>query len=64
MKKILFFVSILSFLTSCDKTYVCNCASEQGGLPYKKVYLKAKSENGAERKCKKIEEGDDVCVLQ
>lgn len=64
MKKILFFVSILSFLTSCDKTYICNCAYESGGLPYKKVYLNAKSENGAERKCTKLEEGEESCVLQ
>lgn len=64
MKKILFFALTLSLLTACDKTYICNCSSEQGGLPYKKVYLNAKSENGAERKCTKIAEGTEVCVLQ
>ncbi|MBK6524469.1 MAG: hypothetical protein IPO32_07725 [Crocinitomicaceae bacterium] len=64
MKKILFLALTLSVITSCDKTYVCNCASEQGGLPYKKVYLNAKSENGAERKCTKLEEGEESCVLQ
>jgi hypothetical protein len=63
MKKILFVVLTLSLLSACDKTYVCDCAYEAGGLPYKKVYLKAKSENGAERKCSRIEEGAEVCVL-
>ncbi len=64
MKKILLLTVTLIALTSCDKTYICNCAYEQGGLPYKKVYLNAKSENGAERKCTKIAEGTEVCVLQ
>lgn len=64
MKKILFLALTLFLITSCDKTYVCNCASEQGGLPYKKVYMNAKSENGAERKCTKLEEGEESCVLQ
>jgi hypothetical protein len=64
MKKILFLLLSLSCLASCDKTYICNCASVQGGLPYKKVYMNAKSENGAERKCTKLEEGSEDCVLQ
>ncbi|MBL7899503.1 MAG: hypothetical protein JNJ99_13275 [Crocinitomicaceae bacterium] len=64
MKKILFLFSSAMILSSCNKEYVCNCASEPGGLPYKKVYLVAKSENGAERKCTKQEEGTESCVLQ
>ncbi len=64
MKKIIFLFASIIILSSCDKEYVCNCASEPGGLPYKKVYLLAKSENGAERKCSKLEEGTESCVLQ
>lgn len=64
MKKILLFSLSLLFLASCDKTYVCNCGYATGGLPYKKVYLKAKTENGAKRKCNKIEESGETCALQ
>lgn len=64
MKKILISLSSILVFCACDKEYVCNCAHEEGGLPYKKVYLVAKSEKGAERKCTKEEAGVDFCVLQ
>ena len=64
MKKIIFLVLSIALLTACDKTFVCNCAAESGGLPYKKVYLTAKTEGGAERRCNKEEENGEVCTLQ
>lgn len=64
MKKlVLFFISSF-FLVACDKTYVCNCGLEGGGLPYKKIYIQAKTENSAERQCSKKEEAGETCVLQ
>jgi len=64
MKKLFFLLFISLTISACDKEYVCNCAAEPGGLPYKKVYLLAKSDNGAERKCTKLEEGTESCVIQ
>jgi len=64
MKKMLFFITSILLLVACDKTYVCNCGYASGGLPYKKVYLKAKTDKGAERRCKKQELSGESCVLQ
>jgi hypothetical protein len=64
MKKLLFLFGLSLIISACDKEYVCNCAAEPGGLPYKKVYLLAKTDNGAERKCTKLEEGTESCTLQ
>ena len=64
MKKILLLTVSVLALTACDKSYVCNCGYASGGPAYKKVYLTAKSDGGAERQCKKQEEADEVCVLE
>jgi len=68
MKKILSrsFATALSilWLTACDKTYICNCGYESGGLPYKKIYMKAKTDNSAERRCKKEAEAGEACSLE
>lgn len=64
MKKILFLVIISATFLACDKTYVCNCGSASGGLPYKKYYMNAKTYNGAERKCDKKAEAGEACQLQ
>jgi len=54
----------IAWLTGCDKSYVCNCGDDQGGLPFKKVYLQAKTDNSAERRCTKLASSGEVCKLQ
>jgi len=64
MKNNLLFILSILCLSACDKSYICNCGNDQGGFPYKKVYLIAKSDNGAERKCTKIATSGETCTLQ
>lgn len=64
MKKVVLFVLSVVVLMGCDKTYVCNCGNDQGGLPYKKVYLNAKTDGGAKRRCTKIATTGESCKLQ
>jgi hypothetical protein len=63
MKRILLLFVTLAGLTACDKQYICNCVID-GNLPHKKIYLKAKTDGGAERQCRKNEEGEETCTLQ
>ena len=63
MKNLLLLLIILGALTACEKDYICDCAYEPNP-PHKKIYIKAKTDGGAERQCNKNEEAGETCVLQ
>lgn len=64
MKNVVFLLFTVILCSSCDKTYICNCGNDSGGLPYKKYYMNAKTDKGAERKCTKKAESGEACQLQ